>query len=585
MDAVIPPGGQGAKGAEGILKGLGLGSLRGTKKVVEHEWRGDGMVEVRNNDGRAEHPIYDMMEQARKRFDLLVARQSRTLPDTVMEYKNRYGMLPPKGFDAWWKFVIDKDIKIVDDYDRIFQDILPFHALSPATLRQRAHVLPATDFTYTLHISSDTVSITGDRATASRPKSMLGMIEGFRHFLPEDFSLDITGSDHDLGSWVLGQDQRDRAVELVKQGRYFDPEELKALEDHKRNPFVGWFEACAPDSPANIKPWAENATDERQPKTFIHQHSATYNFCDNPQLKRLHGALSLDYPGRTPSQLRPLMVLSKFANNNELLTVPLQAYKNLSDVSLTESPPWDEKTENKLFWRGSTTGGFNHQRPWEESHRTRLHFDINGEKGKEYELQDKMEEVMMPDGKGGFVIRKYDKAVLRDAYMNVGLTGPPGQCKSTNLCEALEEKIEFMDRVDPRKGAQYKYALDVDGNGWSSRFYRLLTSGSVVLKMTIFPEWNTDWLTPWLHYIPIKVDYSDLYDTMAFFAGPIGPDGKVDSALGHEALAKQIAEAGQEFAKEHWRWEVMQAYMFRLLLEYSRVLADDRQAESYNPGR
>jgi hypothetical protein len=41
--------------------------------------------------------------------------QSRTLPEAVMEYKNRYGMLPPKGFDAWWKFVIEKDIKIVDD--------------------------------------------------------------------------------------------------------------------------------------------------------------------------------------------------------------------------------------------------------------------------------------------------------------------------------------------------------------------------------------------------------------------------------------------------------------------------------------
>ncbi len=41
--------------------------------------------------------------------------QSRTLPEAVMEYKNRYGMLPPKGFDAWWRFVIDKDIKIVDD--------------------------------------------------------------------------------------------------------------------------------------------------------------------------------------------------------------------------------------------------------------------------------------------------------------------------------------------------------------------------------------------------------------------------------------------------------------------------------------
>jgi len=29
----------------------------------------------------------------------------------------------------------------------------------------------------------------------------------------------------------------------------------------------------------------------------------------------------------------------------------------------------------------------------------------------------------------------------------------------------------------------------VDGNGWSSRFHRLLMSGSVVLKTTVYPEW------------------------------------------------------------------------------------------------
>lgn len=32
-------------------------------------------------------------------------------------------------------------------------------------------------------------------------------------------------------------------------------------------------------------------------------------------------------------------------------------------------------------------------------------------------------------------------------------------------------------------------------------------------------------------------------------------------------LAQEIAENGRQFVKEHWRWEVMQAYMFRLLLE------------------
>jgi hypothetical protein len=37
----------------------------------------------------------------------------------------------------------------------------------------------------------------------------------------------------------------------------------------------------------------------------------------------------------------------------------------------------------------------------------------------------------------------------------------------------------------------YAHLLLVDGNGWSSRFNRLLMSGSVVLKTTIYPEWNS----------------------------------------------------------------------------------------------
>lgn len=41
----------------------------------------------------------------------------------------------------------------------------------------------------------------------------------------------------------------------------------------------------------------------------------------------------------------------------------------------------------------------------------------------------------------------------------------------------------------------------VDGNGWSQRFQKLLASGSVVLKTTVFPEWNTNWLIPYYHYL------------------------------------------------------------------------------------
>ena len=32
-------------------------------------------------------------------------------------------------------------------------------------------------------------------------------------------------------------------------------------------------------------------------------------------------------------------------------------------------------------------------------------------------------------------------------------------------------------------------AVKIDGNGWSARFKRLMTSNSLIFKSTIFPEW------------------------------------------------------------------------------------------------
>lgn len=397
-------------------------------KKVEHRFNEDGLVEVRATE-TAEHPIYDLMEQARNSFDGMLARQSKTLKQAVEEYKSRYGMPPPKGFDAWWKFVIDEDIKIVDDYDRIYEDIIPFHALHPSLFRQRAEALKGTDFTWTFRLTPNAVEAVGPRAEAGRPQSLKGLFDGFRHRLPEDFDIEFTGSDHDLGSWILGDDQRERAMELVQEGRHFTMDELKELQSMKRTPVKGWFSACKLDSPANIKPWAENATEVEQPKSFIHHHQATMNFCQHPSLKRLHGALSLDYPGRTPSELRPLFVLSKFANNGEIVQTPLQAYKNLSDLIPSEFSDWSEKTYNRVFWRGSSTGGFNVQRPWQDSHRTRLHLMVNGKKFHEHDLKEDMHDVMMPDGYGGFEVQPFDMAALANAYTDIGLAGSPHQVR------------------------------------------------------------------------------------------------------------------------------------------------------------
>lgn len=53
---------------------------------------------------------------------------------------------------------------------------------------------------------------------------MKNLIQGFLGYLPEGFEVEFTGSDHDLGSQVLGQDQRERAMELAVKGeREFGP--------------------------------------------------------------------------------------------------------------------------------------------------------------------------------------------------------------------------------------------------------------------------------------------------------------------------------------------------------------------------
>ena len=95
-------------------------------------------------------------------------------------------------------------------------------------------------------------------------------------------------------------------------------------------------------------------------------------------------------------------------------------------------------------------------------------------------------------------------------------------------------------------------AFSLDGNGWSGRFHRLMMSNSAILKSTMMPEWYQSRIMPWVHFIPVKVDYTDLYDILAFFIG--GPDGE----NGHGHLGRKIGLQGQEWAKHHWRVEDMQ---------------------------
>ncbi|KAG2114117.1 hypothetical protein DEU56DRAFT_841997 [Suillus clintonianus] len=81
---------------------------------------------------------------------------------------------------------------------------------------------------------------------------------------------------------------------------------------------------------------------------------------------------------------------------------------------------------------------------------------------------------------------------------------------------------------------------------------------------------GASFLSPWVHYIPIQIDYSDLYDALVFFRDDLSGRGA------HEDLAKKIAGRGREWSKGFWSKEDMVAYLFRLFLEYARAMSEDR---------
>lgn len=95
------------------------------------------------------------------------------------------------------------------------------------------------------------------------------------------------------------------------------------------------------------------------------------------------------------------------------------------------------------------------------------------------------------------------------------------------------------ERLDPLSWAKVRYAIDIDGfsAAWMNFFSRLLL-GCCVIKVASpygFRQWFYDALVPWIHYVPVKADLSDLKEKIAWCRA--NPDA-----------CRQIAEEGQRLA-------------------------------------
>ena len=114
------------------------------------------------------------------------ASSSESLEAAVNEYQSRYHRLPPPNFDKWFEFAKDRKCTIIDDYDQIYEDLLPFWGVKPSLLRMRSTVLQKNSGFISIQVDKekvDTVHVSEEYSHLDDP--IINMIKSFATWLPQ----------------------------------------------------------------------------------------------------------------------------------------------------------------------------------------------------------------------------------------------------------------------------------------------------------------------------------------------------------------------------------------------------------------
>ncbi|KAG8928009.1 capsule-associated protein CAP1 [Tulasnella sp. 418] len=593
-------------------------------------WR-KSWYRTRWNEGAVmEHPIPKLMRDAEVKFKNLMSRQSKTLRDACKEYRTRYKRDPPKGFDDWWQFTQENNVKIIDEYDSLFRDLEPFWNLSGEELRRRAvqiGQLPSIDL---VRITNGKAAVVKrkdqfiDAEVGARARAFEGMLEKFQQKLPDmDFPINAKAEGRILVPW-----------EHTKYPNTTKQDSSGGIEDVLGGPFVAewkgdgsvWDEfrrTCDPSSAArrilaSRRSSANNTPKNRLAKaggsvkldsdfSFSETVDDNFDFCAHPWARPHHGHFFSDW--RTISALYPVFSPGKAEGYSDIIIpshyyyFPSKGYtygydpanplvsKDFDDGEV----PWQNKT-NKIFWRGSTTGGGSSPPGFVSQYQRHRFIAMVSD------ASDAKRTVAFryPHNSSEYVLSSVPVTELNKDIMDAGFTKAIGCVLYPGGCEGMKKALRFTDAVPLGQHWQHKYLIDIDGMGYSARWFAFLKSSSAVMKTTVYKEFFSDWIQPWLHYIPLSSDYSEIYNIHAYFSGaspsmvtslsqsnattasPIQVIHPTHIAHEGDAQLHKIAEAGREWKMTVGRIQDMDAFIYRLCLEWARLWSDDRESMSYN---
>ncbi|KAI1268915.1 hypothetical protein F5Y18DRAFT_423145 [Xylariaceae sp. FL1019] len=538
------------------------------------------------NDAPNVHPILTLIAETEDSWHKTRERQSKTLKEAVREYRRRYQMPPPPNFDRWYEFAKSYGTPLIDEFDSIHDMLTPFWGVDPSIIRARTvETLGYVDQNqlWGLQIRNGSVSYTEDGIL---PR----MIEGFVKWLP-DMDLAFNGRDEPrvvlpngdleqlveralnkamprakairrpINSFTNMTDRLKDKFEKSYRTRFFQTDKVPLWQASKIS--------CGVDTAVgNVSGQGVDDVSSYSvgPLNFVRNATAASDICNSPSLQSSHGYFVKANPVKISHDLVPVFSPSKISSYADIL-IPEPYYYVHSGYKEEDDTNWSEKNDT-IYWRGSTTGGYSTNGEWKHQHRQRmvraLNFTIDGEG------------VILERKQIGAGAGWRAKTVSRSNYIGLSDVGFTDMIQCDHMdCEKQRQEYSIKAWEARSTAFKHRHLLDIDGNAFSGRFYEFLRSKSLVYKVGIFREWHQDWLWPWVHYIPLSFRFddgdsggSDWLETIRFFTSD--PVGRKE--------AKRLTALKREWAVDTLGKKQMEVWLFRLLLEYGRLIDDNRQS-------
>ena len=497
------------------------------------------------------------------RVELLKEKDSKTVDEAREFYFQHYGAIPTY-FNNWFEFAKERKCRI-NRYDMLQEQTFKFKNVQHANFKEDLESL-ITFFNstqLTKMVSKDgkvKISVSNVRAA-----SYVSIFERLQQFLP---NIEFVVNTH--------------AQPVIMANSNI--KELSKFNQHRNG--VGNALLVLKDKLATTTKVLSLAQ--------IHKLSCTQN-THRESLQQGYG-LFIEPPMEYQTfKTLPILSWGGYPGCTKDILIPSVYHYEFDNLTLLKNkyPEWSTKKQT-LIWRGTTSGS-----PFIESDNYLFHPD--------HVCIDNCE----PDQLKVVSAGNYAKYIWfwshRQRLVN-HCNEYPDLC-DVNFVDAVEMNIAFrkqvfryfkiVKKINFEDFFNHKFILDVDGNGYSGRFLKLLRGNSLIFSAHYAIDWFNDIVIPFYHYIPIDMSYAEIninalpqdfqeeliekrkgwnrfsherYDDLNSPLGYNDMAAKILYFQKNDEHAKLIADRGQAFAEEYLREEDMDCYIYRALIEMYEII-------------